>query len=89
MQARHIVVHGRVQGVGFRYFTRAVGTGLGLTGTVGNLDDGTVEIVAEGGARALDGFLAEVGRGPARSRVDRLDVSDIPARGAYGAFLIV
>ena len=41
-------VHGAVQGVGFRWWTRARALELGLVGTATNLDDGRVEVVAEG-----------------------------------------
>jgi acylphosphatase len=58
---------GRVQGVGFRYATRNVATGFEVTGAVRNLDDGRVELVAEGSKEELDAFLvaireSEVGR---------------------------
>jgi acylphosphatase len=47
---------GRVQGVGFRYTVRTVATGYDVTGTVRNLDDGRVELVAEGGREELEAF---------------------------------
>jgi acylphosphatase len=58
---------GRVQGVGFRYTVRTVATGFEVTGTVRNLEDGRVELVAEGTKPELDEFLvavrdSEVGR---------------------------
>ena len=58
---------GRVQGVGFRYTARTVALGFEVTGTVRNLDDGRVELVAEGAREELEGFLqairdSEVGR---------------------------
>jgi acylphosphatase len=58
---------GRVQGVGFRYTARTVAMGFEVTGTVRNLDDGRVELVAEGGRSELEAFLegiheSEVGR---------------------------
>ena len=53
MPAYRFVVSGRVQGVGYRYFVlRAAGT-LGVTGFARNQPDGSVEVVAEGGAEAL------------------------------------
>jgi acylphosphatase len=55
-----VVVHGRVQGVGFRYFVQRAAAPLGLVGTVRNLRDGTVEIVAEGTREALDQLLDRV-----------------------------
>ncbi len=58
---------GKVQGVGFRYTARTVATGFEVTGTVRNLDDGRVELIAEGEKRELEEFLgaikdSEVGR---------------------------
>jgi acylphosphatase len=58
---------GRVQGVGFRYTTRTVALGFEVTGTVRNMDDGRVELVAEGEKPELEAFLeaiheSEVGR---------------------------
>ena len=58
------IVEGRVQGVGFRYFTQERAVFLGLTGWVRNRWDGTVELVAEGSRTDLDIFLKAVQRGP-------------------------
>ena len=69
-----IVVHGRVHGVGFRAYTQATAAQLGLTGTVRNRDDGTVEIVARGGEAAVDKLIAWARRGPSMARVDRVDI---------------
>jgi acylphosphatase len=51
-------VRGTVQGVGFRWWTRCRGLELGLVGTAGNLQDGRVEVVAEGPRAACDQLLA-------------------------------
>ena len=56
-KALHIVVHGRVQGVGFRYFVQHIGDRIGLTGNVCNCADGTVEIVVEGAPGLVVEFL--------------------------------
>lgn len=69
------VAHGRVQGVNMRYYTSQKARSLGLSGYVRNLDDGTVEVVAEGAADVLDTFLAWVRAGPGLARVSRLEVS--------------
>lgn len=47
---------GRVQGVGFRYATKSVATGFEITGTVRNLPDGRVELIAEGVCEELESF---------------------------------
>ena len=51
-------VHGRVQGVGFRWWVRAKALELGLAGSATNLDDGRVEVVAQGGRAACEQLLA-------------------------------
>ena len=58
---------GRVQGVGFRYTVRTLTQGFEVTGTVRNLEDGRVELMAEGAKDELEAFLeairnSEVGR---------------------------
>jgi acylphosphatase len=67
------IVHGRVQGVFFRDFTRRQAWALGLTGYVRNLGDGTVEMVAEGPEDALQRLLERIGVGPSSARVDKVD----------------
>ena len=52
--ARHFLISGRVQGVGFRYFTQAAAGREGLHGWVRNLPDGRVEVEAEGDADAIE-----------------------------------
>ena len=59
-------VKGQVQGVGFRWWTRARALELGLVGTATNLDDGRVEVVAEGPEEACRELLAALPRGPGR-----------------------
>jgi acylphosphatase len=86
--AKHIVVHGRVQGVGYRYFVQRIGARLGVTGDVRNLPDSTVEILVEGSADKIEEFIREVSRGPSLSRVERVDVHDMTAGGRYGSFLV-
>ncbi len=88
IETKLIVVHGDVQGVGFRYFVQRAAMRLGLTGNVRNCADSTVEIVVEGAAEKMAGFIAEVQTGPRQARVDRVDVEDIPSRGNYRSFTI-
>lgn len=56
----HAVVKGQVQGVGFRAMTRYYATGLGLSGTVRNLVDGTVEIYAQGPKQRLEELMKKL-----------------------------
>jgi len=87
-QAKRITVHGRVQGVGFRYFVQYVGNHLGLGGNVRNCPDSTVEIVVEGPAEKIAEFLRQVKHGPPLARVHRVEVADMKAQGTYSSFLI-
>lgn len=61
--ALHIIVSGRVQGVGFRAWAAREAARLGITGFVRNLPDGTVEIVAEGDPGGLDRFCGQLEAG--------------------------
>ena len=88
VQAKQITVHGRVQGVGFRYFVRNIGNRLGLVGDVRNLPDSTVGIVVEGNEKKIAEFIKQVEKGPSLAWVQRVDVVDIPPQGTYGSFMI-
>jgi acylphosphatase len=70
------VVHGRVQGVGFRAFAVGVGARLGVRGRVANRSDGTVECVAEGPRPAVETLMQRLREGPGMARVERVDVSE-------------
>jgi acylphosphatase len=59
-QRMTVYYSGRVQGVGFRYNAKSVATGFEVTGTVRNLDDGRVELIAEGLCEELEAFRAAV-----------------------------
>ena len=82
--ACRFVVSGRVQGVGFRYFTQDTARREGLTGIVRNLPDGRVEALAEGDADSLQRFEAALRQGPSRARVDRIEIDSIPPSGHDG-----
>jgi acylphosphatase len=86
--ARHYVVKGRVQGVGFRFFVNRAAAVEGLHGWVRNLPDGSVEILSEGEADALDRFERQVRQGPAGARVDEVDTTDAGASGHDTGFSI-
>ena len=73
------LVAGRVQGVGFRWWTRQTALRLGLTGTVRNLADGRVEIHAAGDSAALATFRAALETGPRGARVTQLTEISAPA----------
>jgi acylphosphatase len=88
IQAKRIVVHGRVQGVGFRYYVQRAGARLGLKGSVWNRPDAAVEILAEGPEANLNAFLHEVSLGPRLARVDRVDVEEVPPGSRFSSFMI-
>ncbi|MCL6429369.1 MAG: acylphosphatase [Anaerolineae bacterium] len=67
------VVHGTVQGVNFRYYTRQQARRLGLTGYVRNRGDGTVEVLAEGPRRAVEELYAWLQVGPPMAEVTAVD----------------
>ncbi|MQA31201.1 MAG: acylphosphatase [Luteitalea sp.] len=79
--ARQFVVTGRVQGVGFRFFVRGAAATEGLHGWVRNLDDGRVEISAEGEAESLERFERRIRHGPPSARVEQVEVSDVGPTG--------
>jgi acylphosphatase len=79
-----VVVRGRVQGVGFRAWTRAEAARLGLSGSVRNRDDGAVEAVLSGAAATVDAMLAALHRGPAGAGVTEVSVAEAaPASGGF------
>ena len=88
LRAKHYLVRGRVQGVGYRYFAQEVAERLGVTGYVRNLATGEVEVHAEAEEATLERFKQELGRGPGMSRVTGILESDLPLSQSYSSFLI-
>ena len=84
--ARRFLVSGRVQGVGFRYFTQDIARREGLTGFVRNLPDGRVEAVAEGDLISLDRLEAALRRGPSHARVEDVEVDAMAPTDRYLGF---
>jgi len=72
MHRVHLVIQGRVQGVGFRWFVLRQAEALGLTGWVTNLANGDVEVEAEGAEPPLRQLVEHCRRGPFAARVDRV-----------------
>ena len=81
-------VHGIVQGVGFRYAAVSRARALHLSGYVRNMDDGSVEVVAEGPAAALSQMRAWLDHGPPGARVTAVDHRLMPATRTYRGFNI-
>jgi len=84
----HAIVHGRVQGVSFRYYTTLRAVELGIVGWVQNLPDGTVEVAAEGTRQQLDSFADYLRQGPSGARVMSVDMDWHPAAGNFNDFVI-
>jgi acylphosphatase len=80
--ARHAIVSGRVQGVGFRWHARDRAAALGLKGWVCNLPDGRVETFAEGDSAAVESFLDWLSHGPPAAQVTGVDVAPAQPSGA-------
>lgn len=78
MARARFLVHGVVQGVGFRWFVLRAASRLGLSGIARNLPDGDVEVLAEGAAGSIDELERELRRGPSASRVERVEKSELP-----------
>ena len=87
--ALHAKVHGRVQGVYFRAFTASHASQLHLTGYVKNVEDGTVEVYAEGNREALERFLAILGTGPHGAVVTHVESEWLDFTGTYKDFRIM
>lgn len=80
------IIHGRVQGVFFRDFTRTHAMRLDLLGYVGNLWDGTLEVVAEGDREALENLLKQLYVGPSSARVEKIDLEWSEASSEFFSF---
>ncbi len=83
-----IIVKGRVQGVGYRFFTRRTALELGIKGYVRNLPDGTVEVVAEGSPEALDKFIEKLREGPPLAIVEDMDIEEVAPDEEFDDFEI-
>jgi acylphosphatase len=84
----HVLVEGRVQGVGFRAFVESRAASLPVTGWVRNRWDGTVEVVAEGERSVLEKLLVAVSRGPGAGYVSRVVPDWGAASGEFNGFYI-
>lgn len=84
----HAIVHGIVQGVNFRYYTRQQASLLGVTGWVANRADGAVELVAEGARSQLKDLLDWLQHGPPSAQVDHVQANWEPASGEFANFSV-
>ena len=76
---RHVVIRGRVQGVGYRAWTEVTALERGLQGWVCNRRDGAVEAVFDGAEDEVAAMIAECRRGPPGARVDAIDQREATA----------
>ncbi len=84
--ARRFVVSGRVQGVGFRWFTIDRAAVEGIAGWVRNLPDGGVEVMAEGESESMTRFERAIRQGPPRARVDEVETEVLAPTGRFAGF---
>ena len=87
LQRRHVVYTGRVQGVGFRFTCRHIAQSHAVTGFVKNLDDGSVQLVAEGAPEALDRFVAAIAERMG-SNIRQAEASSGSPTGQFASFEI-
>ena len=73
-----ILITGRVQQVGFRFYTQQKAFDLSITGSVQNLPNGDVIIIAFGIEKSMLEFINWLHRGPARAMVTNVDLQEIP-----------
>jgi len=85
----YIRVYGRVQGVGYRFFTERHARRLGLKGYVRNLSDGSVEVVVEGDRVRIEELIERLRKGPLLAKVERIDVRWEKPKGEFFTFTIL
>ena len=83
-----IIVSGRVQGVGYRYFAVKKAKEMGIKGWVKNSFDGSVVIVAQGIEQELKTFIDYLYIGPTLSRVDRISVNKMQLQPDFDNFSV-
>ena len=88
MERVTVLYSGRVQGVGFRFTVRQLACGYDVTGTVRNLPDGRVELVAEGARAELKAFLEGVAQSELSGFIAQQHETWEPARGNLRGFVI-
>ena len=86
MKRFHLTVAGRVQGVFYRDFVRREAEKLDITGHVKNLQDGNVEILAEGSEENLEKFISACKKGPLMAFVKNVDVKEEKATDEFDSF---
>ena len=88
MEACVVLISGRVQGVGFRWFTERQARQRGVRGYVRNLPDGRVEVLAQAEREVMSAFLDVLRDGPGAARVDGVEVVPTPVDVSLTAFRV-
>ena len=86
---KHIFISGRVQGVGFRHFTRKNAEALGVTGWVKNLPDGRVEAVLQGDEQIVEELIEKCRKGPVASYVKGIEVEKESGDESFNNFSVL
>ncbi len=86
--ARRFLIEGEVQGVGYRYFALRAAARHDILGTVRNLSDGSVEVIAEGDRDSMDDFKNELATGPIQSHISSLAETDVVPSGLFRDFRV-
>jgi len=81
---KRLLITGRVQGVGFRFYSQRKARELGATGWVRNRRDGSVEAVIQGAPEAVESMIAWARRGPPSAAVSGVQITE--ADGVYASF---
>lgn len=85
-QQRYIRIHGKVQGVGYRFYATRVARRMGLKGWIQNMRDGSVETLVEGEQQVIDEWLEELKEGPRYAEVTHFDQETKEFTGRLGDF---
>lgn len=88
MVAKHLRIHGQVQGIGYRQSMQHVARKIGLTGWVRNHHDGTVEAIVCGGQAAVAQMLSWARHGPRFAQVTQVIVSDAECPETSGFIIL-
>ncbi|MBN8548344.1 MAG: acylphosphatase [Deltaproteobacteria bacterium] len=83
-----VCIRGRVQGVGFRNFTRRTALQQGILGWVRNCEDGSVEAVLHGSKEAVDQLLVKLKQGPPLSQVEAIEIYEDLSEDCFEDFTI-
>ena len=86
--ARRFIISGQVQGVGYRYFVLRAAARHQVLGTVRNLPDERVEVLAEGDREAMDEFKKDLATGPLMAEVSDVEETDNEVTGLFRDFRV-